>query len=130
MGLMMLACAGIPLFYLMHSSTTSHALMAEVIFAIFISVCFGGLVALNVELLPPSVRCTGLALAYNLTLGLFGGTTPLVATWLVHYSDNPIAPGYWLVAAQVISLLAIWLGVRNTHLYADNVPRAIDPSTS
>jgi MHS family proline/betaine transporter-like MFS transporter len=37
---------------------------------------------------PGQVRCTAIALGFNVTAGLAGGLSPLVATWLVHRTDN------------------------------------------
>jgi MHS family proline/betaine transporter-like MFS transporter len=38
------------------------------------------------------------ALGYNLCLGLFGGLSPLVATWLVQRTGNEIAPAFLIMA--------------------------------
>ena len=35
------------------------------------------------ELLPTEVRYTGIALGTNVAFAIFGGTAPLVATWLI-----------------------------------------------
>jgi hypothetical protein len=49
---------------------------------------YGALPATLVEAAPPTVRCTAVALGYNLCLGLFGGLSPLVATWLVQRTGD------------------------------------------
>jgi len=70
----------------------------------------GGLVAANVELIPAAVQCTGLAFAYNTSIGWFGGTTPMIAAWLIATTGNPIMPAYWVAATAAITLLtAIFL---------------------
>src|SRR5262249_40175037 len=43
----------------------------------------GTLPAIMVETAPLPVRCTAVALGYNITFGVIGGFTPLVAAWLV-----------------------------------------------
>ena len=50
--------------------------------------------------------------SYNASMGLFGGTTPLIATWLINQSGDPIAPAYWLVVANIISVLTLIFAVR------------------
>ena len=107
-----LVLAAIPLFELIHSHNETQILIGEILFAIIIGMTSGGMVALNVEMIHPSVRCTGLAFAYNASMGLFGGTTPLIAAWLISYSNNPIAPAYWLVFANLLSLLTLLFAVR------------------
>ena len=56
---------------------------------------------------PPAVRATGLALAYSLGVAIFGGTATYVVTWLVGVTGNPLASTYYVVAANVVMLLAI-----------------------
>jgi MFS transporter, MHS family, proline/betaine transporter len=51
----------------------------------------GALPAMLVEAAPPMVRCTAVALGYNLCYGLFGGLSPLA---LVERSGNEIAPAF------------------------------------
>ena len=59
--------------------------------------------------MPEAVRCTGLALAFNIAEGYCGGTTPLIASWLISISGNPQLPGYWVAASGAITLItAIW----------------------
>src|SRR4029079_9031139 len=41
------------------------------------------------EIFPKSVRCSAVSTAYNLTVGLAGGTAPAVATWLIGLTGNP-----------------------------------------
>jgi MHS family proline/betaine transporter-like MFS transporter len=113
----LLVALAIPLFSAIHSNLPEQVLIAEMIFAVLVAFTSGGMVALNVQLLPDSIRCTGLALAYNVAHGLFGGTTPLVAAWLLKTSDNPIAPAYWLLGALVLSTLTMVFWIRERHLH-------------
>ena len=59
------------------------------------------------ETLPANVRVSGVSLAYNICLGLFGGTAPLLATYLVNRTGDDFAPAYYLMAAAVLSFLAL-----------------------
>jgi MHS family proline/betaine transporter-like MFS transporter len=68
-----------------------------------------------VELMPASVRCTGLAIAYNAAMGCFGGTTPLIATWLITATGNPIMPAYWVAATATVTLVTAIFLVRETR---------------
>ncbi len=107
-----LVLCAIPAFHLLHSSQEETIMIGEVLFALIVGMVSGGMAALNVEMIHPSVRCTGLAFSYNASMGLFGGTTPLIATWLISQSGDPIAPAYWLVVANMISLLTLVFSVR------------------
>jgi MHS family proline/betaine transporter-like MFS transporter len=60
-----------------------------------------------VEATPPAVRCTTIALGFNATFGIVGGLTPLLATWLVHRTDDELIPAFMLMAAAMISFAAV-----------------------
>ena len=70
--------------------------------------------AANVELMPAPLRFTGLALAIKAAEGWFGGTTPLVAAWLVAMTGNPIIPALPAMAAAVVTLVTAFCFTRET----------------
>jgi MHS family proline/betaine transporter-like MFS transporter len=108
-----IAFGAIPFFLLMHSTEPTIIFLGEVGFVLGIGVLSGGLVA-NVELIPKAVRCTGLAFAYNASIGCFGGTTPMISAWLIDSTGDPIAPAYWIAAAGMATLLTAIFFVRET----------------
>jgi MFS family permease len=59
------------------------------------------------ELLPRTIRTTGLAIAYAVGVALFGGSTQFVITWLLGVSGNPSSPAWYITATSLISLLAM-----------------------
>ncbi|RAI59526.1 MFS transporter [Roseicella frigidaeris] len=59
------------------------------------------------EMLPRAVRSAGLSISYAFTVTVFGGTTQLVVTWLIGVTGDPLSPAYYMIAASVISLLAM-----------------------
>ncbi|MCW5889912.1 MAG: MFS transporter [bacterium] len=102
-----------PLFWLMHHPDPQLALAGQVAFALPIALFLGvGPVAMT-ELFPARVRCSAVSIGYNLALAIFGGTTPLVATWLIHATGDPLAIAWYLMAAAAVSLGVI-LGLRET----------------
>lgn len=103
-----------PLFWLMHHPDPRMALAGQVAFALPIALFLGvGPVAMT-ELFPARVRCSAVSIGYNLALAIFGGTTPLVATWLIHATGDPLAIAWYLMAAAAVSL-AVILGLRETR---------------
>lgn len=105
-GSFLIAFGAIPFFHLIHTTDPMYIFMGEIGFALAISIFSGGLNAANVEMMPTSVRCTGLAFSYNASVGIFGGLTPLIVTWLLTTTADPIAPAYWITFAGALSLLA------------------------
>ncbi|MDP7044363.1 MAG: MFS transporter, partial [Alphaproteobacteria bacterium] len=63
--------------------------------------------AAMVEMVPKRVRVSTMSIGYNLCLGLVGGTTPMVATYLIARTHVDLAPAFYLMAAAVLSLLVV-----------------------
>jgi MFS family permease len=62
-----------------------------------------------VEALPTSIRSSGFGTVYSLSIALFGGTTQLVVTWLIHITGSSIAPAWYLIGATGIGQIALML---------------------
>jgi MHS family proline/betaine transporter-like MFS transporter len=58
-----------------------------------------------VSLFPARLRYSAIALGYNISLAVFGGTAPLVATWLIHRTGDLAAPAWYLIGIAVITFL-------------------------
>lgn len=53
------------------------------------------------------VRYSALSIAFNVSVSLFGGTTPLVTAWLVERTGDPMVPAYYLMGAAAIGLITM-----------------------
>jgi MHS family proline/betaine transporter-like MFS transporter len=53
------------------------------------------------------VRYSALSIAFNVSVSLFGGTTPLVTAWLVERTGDPLVPAYYLMGAAVIGVITM-----------------------
>ena len=61
------------------------------------------------ESLPPSIRSSGFGVAYSVAIATFGGTTQLVATWLIHLTGSAMAPAWYLIGASVVGQIALMM---------------------
>ncbi|HSI02259.1 MAG TPA: MFS transporter [Reyranella sp.] len=110
--LLMLAAAVIcfvgafPLFWLMHDPDPALILLGQFGFILALGMSWGVLPAIMVEASPPGARCTVIALAFNVTMGLVGGVTPLVATWMVARTHEDLSPAFLVMGAAAITFLA------------------------
>jgi MHS family proline/betaine transporter-like MFS transporter len=95
-----------PLFLLMSHGTFAAALSGQLVSAVLTALYGGAALAAFVELFPTRTRYSGLALSYNLAVAICGGTTPLVATWLVNATGSTLAPAFYLMAAALGTTLA------------------------
>ncbi len=70
-------------------------------------VCFAGTAASTLPaLFPTRLRYGALSIAFNISVSLFGGTTPLFASGLVEATGNEMVPAYYLMVAGVIGLVS------------------------
>ena len=99
---------GYPLFWLMHHAHFALMLLGQLGFAILLGVYFGALPVAMVEAVSARVRCSGLSIAYNLCLGVIGGFTPMVATYLVAKTEDDLSPAYFIMAAAAVTFVFVW----------------------
>jgi len=57
------------------------------------------------EVFPTRTRYTASAITYNLAYTVFGGTAPLVATWLITTTGNNMSPALYLIVIAVMGLI-------------------------
>jgi MHS family proline/betaine transporter-like MFS transporter len=57
------------------------------------------------EVFPTRTRYTASAITFNLAFTLFGGTAPLVATWLITTTGNAMSPALYLVVITAMGLI-------------------------
>jgi MFS transporter, MHS family, proline/betaine transporter len=97
-----------PLFLILNTWPTLATLVAVQAFVgLLNAACLGPISALLAEIFPTSTRGTGLALSYNLSVTLFGGFAPLIATALIAGTGNKLAPSFYVMATAMLSIIAI-----------------------
>lgn len=102
-----------PLFALLNSGFLAAAVAAHAGLAALEAVFVSASLAAGAELFPTRVRSTGYSIGYNVSVAVFGGTAPYVATWLTDRTGNPVAPAYYVIVAAVVTLATV-LTMRET----------------
>ncbi len=95
-----------PLFWLMGHSSYGLIFLGEAILAVLLGLLFPSILMLQLENFPKNIRASGSALSYNLTWGIFGGTAPLMASWLTLKTHENLAFTYYIIILAIISLVA------------------------
>ena len=113
-GCLGIAVLAYPLFSLLSAGNMLYALGAQAIFAVGLAMLFAPLGATLVELFPTRVRLSAMSLGYNLGFSIFGGTAPLVATYLIKETGSSVAPGIYLIFSALVSLI-VFLKIRETY---------------
>lgn len=96
-----------PLFILINKAELVTILFAQAMFGVFVAVSYAAVPATLVELFPSEIRYTAMSLPYNLANALFGGTAPMVATYMINYTDNNLSPSYYLILASIVMLFIV-----------------------
>ncbi len=94
-----------PLWLALQQGSMGWILVALLGFALINGVGWATTVPAMVELLPAGVRCSAAGIALNLCLGVFGGTTPWLATYLVDRTGDAFAPAYYVMATAVLAFV-------------------------
>ena len=92
--------------WLDHNPSVTHLALVEFLFGFLFSLGGGPFNAALAEMFPPELRATGMAVAYNLGVALFGGLAPFAVAWLIRHTGDPLSPGYYVAACVSVSLVA------------------------
>lgn len=92
--------------WLVAAPSLSRLLVVQMALCVVIGVIYGPMPTALAEQFPTRVRSTGLAVAYNLAVMVFGGFAPFIVTWLTKNTGSAIAPAWYLLFAAVLGSLA------------------------
>ena len=106
-GAIGLALGTVPIFIGLNSGQPELVMTAQISATVLVAAYMGPFFAIVAMLFPVSGRYTGLSLSYNIASALFGGTAPLVATLMMEWSGNPLAPGWYVSACAILSLITL-----------------------
>jgi MHS family proline/betaine transporter-like MFS transporter len=98
-----------PAFMVIDHSVWSQVFACQIVFAILIAMIQGPLPTFMVECFPVSNRYTAIGLSYNITLAIFGGTAPMVSTWMIKATGDIASPAIYLAVLSAISVIAMAL---------------------
>jgi MHS family proline/betaine transporter-like MFS transporter len=100
-------CA-VPIFAFMdHVRSGAAMLICTTVAGAFSGLFSGTAPTFLCELLPTRVRYTALSVGYNAAVMLFGGFAPFICTLLVKQTGTNVAPGFYVMAAALVSFIAI-----------------------
>jgi MHS family proline/betaine transporter-like MFS transporter len=104
-GAAWMAFAAYPGVHLAASGTITGALLGQLLLVIGVGLYGGACFVAAPEFFPTSFRATGHAISYQLSVAVFGGTTPFIGTLLVQMSGSPLAPAYYVAFVAVACLI-------------------------
>ncbi len=99
----------VPAFMLLDTGNFVVIVLVQVLLGAMLTLNDGTLPSFMAELFPTKVRYSGFAVSFNLSNAIFGGTAPFVATLLIKSTGSDLAPGFYLMAAAVVTFIAVSL---------------------
>jgi MFS family permease len=100
--------AAYPTFWLM----VAYPSLATAMFAVgllnLIKAGYSGVLpSLLAEQFPVDTRAIEIAFSYSISVTVFGGFAPFVATWLIAQTGDPLSPSFYLMATALLSVIAL-----------------------
>jgi len=109
-----ISIAAIPVFLWLRQGNIAAVIAAQFLFTILISVISGVGPAMFVELFPTDDRLSGYSISFNVGMGIVGGSTPMVVTWLISKTNVTWFPGIYMLFWAVICFGAVlWMKDRS-----------------
>jgi MFS transporter, MHS family, proline/betaine transporter len=97
-----------PAFYLMVAWPSLAVCIVAVAWLQGVKAGYSGVLpSLMSEQFPVETRAIGVSLSYSISVTIFGGFAPLIATWLIAQTGNPLSPSYYLMFTALLSLAAL-----------------------
>jgi MFS transporter, MHS family, proline/betaine transporter len=123
------AIAAYPTFWLMVAYPSLATAMFAVGFLNLIKAGYSGVLpSLLAEQFPVASRAVGIAFSYSISVTVFGGFAPFVATWLIAQTGDPLSPSFYLMATALLSIIALLAIQRRTVRARENPDASMPPS--
>jgi MHS family proline/betaine transporter-like MFS transporter len=111
-----MAVVGIPCYLLIGTGNLALAVLGACVMAVVFAGHTGVIHILLVELFPTRVRYSAYGLGYNVSSALFGGTAPLLMTYLIAQTGNVNMPAFYAVVTALGTLIAVSRVKDRAHL--------------
>ncbi len=98
----------IPGFMMLNTASLPIVIVAELILCVTLSINDSNIACYQAELFPTEVRYTGAALGSNIAYVIFGGTASMVATALIDFTGNGMAPAYYMMGICIVAGIILW----------------------
>ena len=106
----LLALVAVPAFvWVVRAPSATSVLGVTILISTLTAFAGAGSITGIPEALPRAVRSAGLAIAYALSVTLFGGSTQWIVTKLIAVTGDRLSPAYYLAAVSVIGAAAAFM---------------------
>ncbi|MGJ8513820.1 Proline/betaine transporter [Carnimonas sp. R-84981] len=94
--------AAVPCFMLIQMNNMAATFAGILVLGLLLNCFLGTMPSALPALFPTRIRYGALAICYNISTSLFGGTAPLLTTWLTQTTHNLYMPAFYLSLAAAV----------------------------
>ncbi|WP_245799271.1 MFS transporter [Virgibacillus siamensis] len=106
-GLSGMIILSVPSFLLIGSGNNWLVFLGLLILGALLASFQGVMPSLLPSLFFTEVRYGSLAITYNVATSVFGGTAPLVVSWLISATMTRLVPAYYIIFASIVGILIV-----------------------
>ena len=104
----------LPLFaQILANPTLEVVIVSQLLISLMVALYLGPAPAAIAESFRTRTRSSYVSATNGISVAIFGGFAPFIATWLINATGSAITPTYYVIAAAVVSAIAI-LSLRET----------------
>lgn len=97
-----------PVFFLVSMKTPLSLITANLALGFLVGSVIGVQPLFSQQLFPANARYSGIAFSYSLSIGVVGGLTPLILTYLVDTHRFHLAPAFYIIGFTVVFAFIFW----------------------
>ncbi len=105
-----------PVFSLLTSASIVSVISAQFALVILAAWFQGPMNLFMANLFSPETRYSGLAFSYSIGMAIFGGTTPMIATFLVDWTGSPVTPAFYIILGSLAGLVGVLQSRHRSHI--------------
>lgn len=94
-------------YFILKTQQINLVIFAQILLGLLGAAYVGNQHAVSVKIFKPLTRYTGTSLGYSLGMALFGGTTPVISTYLFKLTDITEIPALWLMVCSILGFIGI-----------------------
>jgi MFS transporter, MHS family, proline/betaine transporter len=87
------------------SPSLTTLILYQLVFGVVIAMYQGAILTGIGDMFPNRALATGLGLADNIAVSVFGGTAALMITWMIALTGSNMVPAFYIMAGAVVGLL-------------------------
>lgn len=105
---MLLACYPM-MWWLTQAPSVPTLITVQCVLAVILAAFTGPAGGALASLFPTEIRSTGVSIAYNLAVTLFGGFASFIATWLIGVTGSSLAPVWYVAFAALVAVAGAFI---------------------